>query len=219
MARLGGMFALPQILGALTSPGPRVAARLQDGAVEVNGWLLAGGAALIVIVFVLYQAIQNAKAARAKEEVLEQGPAVMDEARFWELVHDAKRAAKSDMFLRPAELTNILRSVKPLEVAMFHERYTEVIERANKPSLRAVAEAFIKHCTDANFVAFRDWLISEGKEKFEAILGDPSALPAPVGKEVVTLEAFGYVAPKVYKSKAGKPISRAIEDQIAAAGG
>jgi hypothetical protein len=191
----------------------------QDGAVEVNGWLLAGGAAAVVIVFVAYQAIQSAKAARAREEVIEQGPAVMEESQFWELVHDAKRAAKGDMFLRPAELTTILRSLEPLDVAMFHERYTEVIERANKPSLRAVADAFIKNCTDSNFVAFRDWLISEGEERFLAISKDPSSLPAPVGKEVVTLEAFGYVAPKVYKSKAGKPISRAIEDQIAAAGG
>lgn len=40
-----------------------------------------------------------------------------------------------------------------------------------------------------------------------------------MGKEIVTLEAFGYVAPRVYKSIAGKPISKAIEDQIAAAGG
>lgn len=123
------------------------------------------------------------------------------------------------MFQRPAELNGLLRAMEPLEVAMFHERYQKLIESAERPSLRAVAEAFIKNCTDSNFVAFRDWLISEGEERFSAIVQKPEDLPAPKGKEVVTLEAFGYAAPRVYKSKAGKPISRAIEDQIAAAGG
>ena len=190
-----------------------------EGTVEVNGWYLAGGAAAIVIVFVIWQALQKAKADRTREAIVEQGPAVMDEGRFWETVTSAKRQAGDDMFQRPAELKGILADLEPLEVAMFHERYGKELERANKPSLRAVADAMIKNCTDSNFVAFRDWLISEGQEKFNAIVADPASLPAPKGKEVVTLEAFGYAAPRVYKSKAGKPISRAIEDQIAAAGG
>ncbi|MEM8713927.1 MAG: DUF4240 domain-containing protein [Planctomycetota bacterium] len=189
------------------------------GTVEVNGWLLVGIAAAIVIAFVAWQAVQNARAARAREDVLEQGPAVMDEPRFWEIVASAQRAAGDDMFQRPAQLNGLLRDMEPLEVAMFHERYQELLASADKPSLRAVADAFIKNCTDANFVAFRDWLISEGEDRFRAIVQKPEDLPAPQGKEVITLEAFGYAAPRVYKSKAGKPISRAIEDQIAAAGG
>ncbi|QDV09415.1 hypothetical protein Poly30_49730 [Planctomycetes bacterium Poly30] len=192
---------------------------LQEGTVEVNGWLLAGGAAAIVAVFVVWQMIQKSRADRAREEILEQGPAVMEEARFWDLVQQAKRQASGDMLKRPSELNGILRDVEPLDVAAFHERYTKELERADKPSLRAIADAFIKNCTDSNFVAFRDWLISEGRETFDRVVADPSSLPAPVGKEIVTLEAFGYVAPRVYKSKAGKPISRAIEDQIAAATG
>lgn len=194
-------------------------ASVQEGTVEVNGWLLAGGAAAIFAGFVIWQMIQKARADKAREEILERGPAVMDVERFWELVHGAKRQAGDDMFQRPAELNGILRDVEPIDVAAFHERYGKELERADKPTLRAVADAFIKNCTDSNFVAFRDWLISEGRETFDRVVADPSSLPAPVGKEVVTLEAFGYVAGRVYKSKAGKPISRAIEDQIAAATG
>ena len=214
---MGGMSALYESIVAFTHRSLTLAT-LQDGTVEVNGWLLVGGAALIVIGFMVWQAVQNAKAERARANVVQQGPAIMDEARFWDVVQDADRAAKDDMLLRPAELNTILRATEPIDVAAFHERYEELLERANKPSLRAVADAFIKNCTDANFVAFRDWLISEGRERFETALKDPSSLPAPVGKEVVTLEAFGYVAPKVYKSKMGKPITTALEDQIAAAG-
>ena len=212
------MSALYESIVALTHRSLTLAT-LQDGTVEVNDWLLVGGAALIVIGFMVWQAVQNAKAERARASVVKQGPAIMDEARFWDIVRDADRAAKDDMFQRPAELNTILRAAEPIDVAAFHERYKKLLEQANKPSLRAVADAFIKNCTDANFVAFRDWLISEGRDRFEAIVKDPSSLPAPVGKEVVTLEAFGYVAPKVYKSLMGKPITTALEDQIAAAGG
>ncbi|MFT5733743.1 MAG: hypothetical protein ACI80K_004552 [Paracoccaceae bacterium] len=192
---------------------------VQEGTVEVNGWLVAGGAAAIVVLFVIWQAVQKAKAGRTREAIVERGPAVMDQGRFWEVVASARLQAGNDMLQRPSQLKGLLRDLEPLEVAMFHERYSEELERANQPPLRAVADAFIKNCTDANFIAFRDWLISEGQERFNAIVADPSSLPSPRGKEIVTLEAFGYVAPRVYKSKAGKPISRAIEDQIAAATG
>ena len=69
---MGSMSALPHSFDALIHPGPDLLAiaALQDGAVEVDGWLLAGGAAAIVIVFTIYQAIQRAKAARVKEEVI-----------------------------------------------------------------------------------------------------------------------------------------------------
>lgn len=191
----------------------------ENGTVEVNGWLLAGGAAAIFAVFVIWQMIQKSRADRAREEIVERGPAVMEEARFWDLVHRAKHQAGDDALRRPAELNGLLRDAEALDVSAFHERYVKELERADRPSLRAVAEALIKNCTDSNFVAFRDWLVSEGRETFERVVADPASLPAPVWKEVVTLEAFGYVAPRVYKSKAGKPISRAIEDQIAAATG
>ncbi len=190
-----------------------------DGTVEVNGWILAGAAAAIVGLFIIWQAMQKAKADRARETVVEQGPEILGEMNFWGLVDEAKRSAGDDMFQRPAELNGLLRSLEPIDVASFYERYLIMQERSSSPTLRAVAESYVKNCTDSDFVAFRDWLISEGRGRFEGIIANPSSLPAPEGKEVVTLEAFGYVAPRIYKSMMGKPISRAIEDQIAAAGG
>lgn len=61
-------------------------------------------------------------------------------------------------------------------------------------------------CSDDGFTDFRSWLISRGRDVYEAALRDPESLvevAAADGVEATSFEEFQYVARRVYEEKTG----------------
>ncbi|MEM7281915.1 MAG: DUF4240 domain-containing protein [Pseudomonadota bacterium] len=127
----------------------------------------------------------------------------MNEDRFWSLVESAKSAAKSTHD-RPNELLPLLEDLSPAELEQFDAIYMKQLNRSYTWSLWGAAYVMNGGCSDDCFDYFRDWLISEGRQTFDAALAEPDTLaelPRVYGAE---LELFRYVHFELYEKKVGK---------------
>ncbi|MDJ0938601.1 MAG: DUF4240 domain-containing protein [Woeseiaceae bacterium] len=127
----------------------------------------------------------------------------MDVDEFWRLIGIAKEAA-ADYDGRPLTLTTLLSERSAADVQDFYEHYIDHIDKAWRWDLWGAAYFIQGGCSDDGFDYFRDWLISEGREVYEAALVDPESLGDVGGVEDAGLEEFRYVADKVYEAKTGK---------------
>lgn len=126
----------------------------------------------------------------------------MDQDEFWAIIEASKNAAE-DFYERPAALRDILVAKEPNELVEFYECYIDQIESAYRWDLWGAAYLINGGCSDDGFDYFRDWLISEGREVFEAALADPESLAALEQLEETELEEMRYVADEVYEKKTG----------------
>jgi hypothetical protein len=132
----------------------------------------------------------------------------MDDQRFWYLVDAARDAAGDDAQERIAGLEQVLLTHHPDEVQAFQDKYDELLQRANTWELWGAAFVINGGCSDDGFRYFRDWLISEGEQVFEAALADPDSLAElPIGADW-ELEGFGYVAAEVFEQMTDTPVAR-----------
>jgi hypothetical protein len=137
----------------------------------------------------------------------------MDDRRFWAFVEAAREAAGDDVEERIAGLEQVLLTHEADEVQAFQDKYDELLQRANTFELWGAAFLVNGGCSDDGFRYFRDWLISEGEQVFEAALADPDSLAELPGAGERELEGFGYVAAEVYEQITDAPIAhrRALE--------
>jgi hypothetical protein len=132
----------------------------------------------------------------------------MDDQHFWALVEAARDAAGEDLDERIAGLEQVLLTRDAEEVQAFQDKYDELLQRANTYALWGAACLMNGGCSDDGFRYFRDWLISEGEQLFEAALADPDSLADLPGADERELEGFGYVAAEVYEQMTDAPIAR-----------
>ena len=137
----------------------------------------------------------------------------MDDQRFWALVEAARDAAGDAVDERIAGLEQVLLNHEADEVQAFQDKYDELLQRANTFELRGAAWLVNRGCSDDGFRTFRDWLISEGEQVFEAALADPDSLAELPGTAARELEGFGDVAAEVFEQMTDAPIAhrRALE--------
>ena len=172
-------------------------------------WVIPTVVIGLIVLLLVVNAWRQARAKRAREAAVLEGPRPMGGSDFWALVETAKGKAGPDPLHRPAELTSALKSTDPSDIERFQSRYLEIRHEADTEGLRAAAHLVHKGCSDVEFVHFRDWLISEGKDVFEAAVADADSLADLGPRGLYSLEAFGYAAKRAYKSVAGRtfPVS------------
>jgi hypothetical protein len=122
----------------------------------------------------------------------------MDINKFWQIVEAARDAAGADGDARVGALRERLSALPPAELQDFQDHYDLLHDRAYRWDLWAAAYIMNGGCSDDGFHYFRDWLISEGRQTYEAALRDPESL-ADLGRvEMVQNESYGYVASELF---------------------
>lgn len=142
----------------------------------------------------------------------------MEEQQFWSIVAAARVKAGDDMDARVDALGNELRRLPAEEVQAFQHKYDEYIHKANRWDLWGAAYLMNGGCSDDGFCYFCHWLISEGKEVFDAALNDPDSLTLVPRQDYFELESYAYVALEVFKEKTGDELKRdfTIEMEVTA---
>lgn len=127
----------------------------------------------------------------------------MTEDRFWEIVDGTLTAA--DNRERQQELLyDRLLALSPEEVAGFHWLFQRVVERSDCPNIEA-AWNLIDGCgADDGYYDFRCWLVSRGRDAFEAALVDPDSLADIVRPDESTRFQGFDIADLVYKRLTGE---------------
>lgn len=136
----------------------------------------------------------------------------MDHDQFWKVIADSRqdfdpKRRDGNMDLQAQRLEEILSALPPAEVADFERIFTENYYAAYRWDLWGAAYIIEEGCSDDGFMDFRYWLISMGREVFEAALANPESLAKVAGKpgvEVCAFEEFGSIARRVLED-AGAP--------------
>jgi hypothetical protein len=144
----------------------------------------------------------------------------VDVRRFWELIEDARRHAGD-----PADCS----AVAALAAALLSSHPREEIVAADHVLRQLMADSYQSPlwaadylinggCSDDGFDYFRGWLIAQGREVFEHIVGDLDALAGlPViragaaGQAPVECEDILYIASTAYRTASDEELpARAV---------
>jgi hypothetical protein len=130
----------------------------------------------------------------------------MTDTEFWSLVtHDDRHTAE-------AHLKAVLNGFSPEKVDAFDEVYRKHMRRAYTWELWGAAYVIASGCSDDGFTEFRNWLISRGKNVYEAALANPESL---ADLPMIPKEGYGrnpliatydLIANDVYEEKTGKEL-------------
>jgi len=142
---------------------PAVRADVEAELCIATGW----GTRLKVLLERLRQAPSSVPEAQAETS------AEMDEATFWRLIADAQREApEGDL---PAELVRRLWALPDAALQRFHELFWRVMGQPGFDVHETVFEVR-GGCSDDDFIDFREWLITQGRERFYRVVNDPQVL-------------------------------------------
>ena len=127
----------------------------------------------------------------------------MDVATFWSLIAESAKSRR-DVTERCERLTQLLSAFKPPAVVKFSKLLHELLHRAYRHDLLAVATIVMGGCSDDSFEYFRAWLILQGEEKYRAALNDPASIGEWVkAKDEVEAEELLSVAEDAYTQLKG----------------
>jgi len=137
----------------------------------------------------------------------------MDDSRFWRLIEAARAQAGASEQARPPALLAALAALPADEIQAFQRVYDRMIARANRWDLWGAAWLMNGGCSDDGFRYFRDWLISEGKARYEQALADPDSLAELPLRDEAELETFGYAAADAYAEHTDAELERDWSDE------
>lgn len=148
----------------------------------------------------------------------------MTEDQFWDMI-ERSRAGQSTQpgFLKklfggrkPANqnaqflesLRTQLNAAQPADVKDFKIILGRELSRAYTWELWAAAYIMMGGCSDDGFEYWRAWLISQGRDTFNAAAGNPESLAASNfgSPDEMELEELLYLAPEIYESKTGSDL-------------
>ena len=138
----------------------------------------------------------------------------MDVETFWKIIERSRadfdpRRRDGNQARQVRQLEKLLGALPPDEIVAFEEERIRRMARAYRWDLWAAAYMIQGGCGDDGFMDFRAWLISMGRDVYEAALRDPESLldvaEAP-GVEVTVFEDIAYVASTIYEKKTKQTI-------------
>ena len=100
-------------------------------------------------------------------------PAGMDESAFWQLSADTRSAAGNDTSRQSELLKERLSQLPPQQIADFGRIRHGLDQQAYSWEIWGAAYVIEDGCSDDCFRDFRAYLISLGREPYEAALNDP----------------------------------------------
>jgi uncharacterized protein DUF4240 len=127
--------------------------------------------------------------------------------KFWQIM---KRAVEfgHDPDAHVDALRTALRELTLEEIMSFEVAFRGYLNKAYTWDLWGAAYVIHGGCSDDGFEYFRRWLVSRGRDVYEAALADPDSLaesdvrPGPHG--VCEFEAIYYVAKQIFEEKGGE---------------
>ncbi|WP_158266455.1 DUF4240 domain-containing protein [Allosphingosinicella deserti] len=127
----------------------------------------------------------------------------MDEARFWALI---EQFGRPDREARLAALRAALADLEPDDIQRFQAQFDRQMWRSYRWDLWGAAFVAMGGASDDGFEYFRAWLIAQGRDAFERVLGSPDSLAdiAPNDADAMEFEHILYVAPEIWSEKTGK---------------
>lgn len=123
----------------------------------------------------------------------------MEISDFWRIIAAARSARGNDREGRVEALRERLGGLHPRELQSFQRHYDCLIAQAYRWDLWGAAYIINGGCSADGFRYFRDWLISEGEEVYQAALANPESLAELRRIAFAENEPFGYVALELLK--------------------
>ena len=121
---------------------------------------------------------------------------------FWKIIENSKANSKN-LIEQIESLKNELRKLTEIQIVEFDNRFIALKNKAYRWDLWGAIYLLRDGCSDDSFEYFREWLVGQGKEKFEAAIKNPESI-----KDFVELdsnwEGLGYCALYIYQEKTGK---------------
>ena len=134
-------------------------------------------------------------------------PAGMDEAAFWQLTSDTRAASDNDTGRQSELLEERLSQLPAQQIVDFGRIRHQLDQQAYSWEIWGAAYVIEDGCSDDCFRDFRAYLISLGREPYEAALRDPDSLaPVVQDAEEGDWENADNVAPDAYESATGEDI-------------
>lgn len=100
----------------------------------------------------------------------------MDEARYWAIIEAGGRKALSDPERQLAAVHKQLSQLTPEEIRDFHKQFNQKVADAYTWDLWGAAYLINGGCSDDGSHYFRAWLISRGRNVYEAAVANPDSL-------------------------------------------
>lgn len=127
----------------------------------------------------------------------------MDAEEFWKVIDEVNR--KTDQRDQEAVLKATGQKLMELparDIVLWHQIKREYMNLADKKELWKVCAEMNGHTSDDEFMDFRSWLISQGKETYMQVLEEPDSLKRMNLSGVNTsFESYLYIAVDVYAQK------------------
>jgi hypothetical protein len=136
----------------------------------------------------------------------------LDKDRFWSIIENSRIGTTGDQDAQAAALGAHLSTLTIEEIETFDALFRQATQDAYRWDLWAAAYIILGGCSDDGFHYFCDWLISMGRDCFEATLRNPDSLAAYIedmddnDQEAFEFEDFEGVASRVWEQKTGKDI-------------
>ena len=127
----------------------------------------------------------------------------MSVVEFWQIIDKVKDSEN------PREDIEINLDRLPIGKLISYQEHFDIFHnKANRWDIWGAACIGNNGCSDDSFHCFRYWLISKGKDVYEAVLENPDNL-VEIDLEYSTYHAlFGYVAWHIYEEKMGNNLPR-----------
>lgn len=132
---------------------------------------------------------------------------LMDEDRFWALIHESRRRSRGNYETQIVELTELLEGERLEDIVAFQRAFIALLNRANHFRYWESAYALNWGCSDDLFHYFCTWWIGQGKNKFYWSVRFPRLLFFFAVREFVQpYEGLEYCAGEAYEGLTRKEL-------------
>lgn len=128
----------------------------------------------------------------------------MNMDKFWSLIERAREGA--DCSEMASRLKVLLMDLSADDVLGFQQQLWLRLNESYRWDLWAIAYIVNGGCSDDGFEYFRGWLISQGRQYFEAALRDPRCAADRAEPDANECEDILYVAAATYETKTGQQL-------------
>jgi len=112
----------------------------------------------------------------------------MESELFWQLIDESRAAADGDPFEQGQALIAALAAMTPEDIVGFDDRAHELQDQAFTAELWEACYIIEPGCSEEAFLAWRQWLIGQGRAAFERVLAEPDRLAELVDAEQESAE-------------------------------
>lgn len=152
-------------------------------------------------------------APKSKTPAPEKTADMLDEDRYWSMIHQAKKAGE-DQDEMADYLSEDVEKLSPKEMIGFKLRTDYLANKAYTSEMWCAAYVIKGGCSDDGFEYFRLWLISMGKDIYYKALANPDSLADVVNEDNdFEFEDLAYVAVDAFESKTEQDLYDFIDDE------